>query len=494
MNYPVEIQNKTLIGNQGFIGGSWVGSNSTKTTDVSNPATGEVIGTLPFMSHEEATQAVKNAAEVFPRWAGHTALQRANMLMLWYERILTNIEDLAAILTAENGKPLTEAHTELRYAANFVRWYAEECRRTYGRQVPQQNNQTRVLVIRQPVGVTAAITPWNFPAAMITRKLAPALAVGCPMVIKPSELTPYTAIALVKLAEEVGFSAANGLGGVIQLIFGDAPAIGKVFCESPVVKKISLTGSTRVGKILMRQSAEGMKKLSLELGGNAPFIVFDDADLDAAVQGAAMCKYRNSGQTCICANRIYVQEGIYDAFVKKLTAQVSAFKVADGFTEGAQIGPLINRASMEKAASHVTDAVSKGAKVMTGGKAHALGQTFYEPTVLRDVSADALLNHEETFGPIGGISKFATEAEVLRAANHTEYGLAAYFFSKDISRSWRVAEQLEAGIVGINEGIVSYENAPFGGHKQSGMGSEGGQEGINEYLQSKYILMGGLKP
>ncbi|BBM88905.1 glutarate-semialdehyde dehydrogenase DavD [Spirochaetota bacterium] len=491
--YPVTIKNTELLSEHGFIAGEWVEAHSKKTQPVHNPATQKLIGSIPWMDQRETKLAIESASKVLPHWKGHTALERANMLMNWYRLILANESDLAAILTSENGKPLAEAKGEIAYAASFIRWFAEEGRRIYGRHVPHQKHGTRIMVIQQPIGVTFAITPWNFPAAMVTRKLAPALAAGCPMIVKCSEFTPYTAIALIKLAEQAGFSKANGLAGVIQLLTGDAVAIGKEACTNPIVKKISLTGSTRVGKILMEQSATTLKKLSLELGGNAPFIVFEDADLDKAVAGALICKYRNSGQTCVCANRIFVHKKLYKDFIEKLTAAVSQFKVADGFTPDAQIGPLINDAAFTKVQHHVSDATAHGAQITTGGKPLAhLGKNFYAPTVLSNVSPDALLNTEETFGPVGGIIPFQTEAEVIATANNTPYGLAAYFYSRDVGRVWRVAESIEAGIIGINEGIISYETAPFGGIKESGMGREGATEGIQEYLYTKYLLMGGI--
>lgn len=476
-----------LKNNQTLLAGEWVAADSAETIAVTNPATGEVIATVPKMGSAETARAIVAAEIAQKKWKNLTAAARATILRRWFDLIKQHAEDLAQILTAEQGKPLAEARGEVNYGASFIEWFAEEAKRVYGETIPSPANDRRLLVIRQPIGVTAAITPWNFPIAMITRKAGPALAAGCSMIIKPAEQTPLSAIALAVLAEEAGVPS-----GVLQVITGKAREIGAVLCESLVVTKLSFTGSTEVGRILMRQCADTIKKLSLELGGNAPFIVFDDADLDAAVEGAMISKFRNAGQTCVCANRLFVQDGVFDAFAEKLAAKVSALKVGNGTADGVTQGPLIDEAAIEKIESHVTDAVNKGAKLVQGGKRHVLGGTFFEPTVLAGVTADALIFKEETFGPVAPLFRFKTDDEVIELANRTEFGLASYFYSRDIGRIWRVAEALEYGMVGVNTGMISNEVAPFGGVKQSGLGREGSHHGIDEYLEIKYIAMAGL--
>ncbi|MGA8862971.1 MAG: NAD-dependent succinate-semialdehyde dehydrogenase [Gallionella sp.] len=470
-----------------WLGGKWVGADSGKTFDVRNPASGEIVARVPVMGGAETGRAIAAAAVAQKQWRVLAAKERSALLKKWFALIMQHQEDLARILTAEQGKPLAEARGEIAYGASFIEWFAEEAKRVYGEVIPSPTTDRRLVVLKQPIGVTAAITPWNFPTAMITRKAAPALAAGCTMIVKPAEQTPLSALALAVLAEEAGIP-----GGVFQVITGDARQIGAAICESQVVTKLSFTGSTEVGRILMRQSADTIKKLSLELGGNAPFIVFDDADLDAAVEGAIASKYRNAGQTCVCANRLFVQDGVFDAFAKKLAERVAQLQVGDGFTAGVTQGPLIDDAALAKVESHVADAIAKGARLVAGGKRHALGGTYYEPTVLADVSPDSMIFREETFGPVAPLFRFKTDDEVVELANRTEFGLASYFFSRDIGRIWRVAEALEYGMVGVNTGIISNEVAPFGGVKQSGLGREGSHHGIDEYLEIKYVAMAGL--
>ena len=470
-----------------LLAGAWVSADSGEVINVSNPANGQVVATVPRMGRVETERAILAAQVAQKQWKMLTAAARAAILKRWFDLIKLHVEDLAQILTAEQGKPLAESRGEVNYGASFIEWFAEEAKRVYGEVIPATSNDRKLLVIKQPIGVTAAITPWNFPIAMITRKAAPALAAGCSMIIKPAEQTPLSAIALAVLAEEAGVPS-----GVLQVITGKAREIGAAMCESPIVTKLSFTGSTEVGRILMRQCADTIKKLSLELGGNAPFIVFDDADLDAAVEGAMISKFRNAGQTCVCANRLFVQDGVFDAFAAKLAAKVSALKVGDGTAEDVTQGPLIDMAAIEKVESHIKDALSKGAKLLQGGKRHALGNSFFEPTVLADVSADSLIFNEETFGPVAPLFRFKTDDEVIELANRTEFGLASYFYSRDIGRIWRVAEALEYGMVGINTGMISTEVAPFGGVKQSGLGREGSHHGIDDYLEIKYIAMAGL--
>lgn len=470
-----------------LLAGAWVGADSGEVIDVTNPANGALVGQVPRMGKAETERAIVASAVAQKQWRTLTAAVRAAILKRWFDLIKLHAEDLAQILTAEQGKPLAESRGEVNYGASFIEWFAEEAKRVYGEVIPATSNDRKLLVIKQPIGVTAAITPWNFPIAMVTRKAAPALAAGCSMIIKPAEQTPLSAIALAVLAEEAGIPS-----GVLQVITGKAREIGVAMTESPIVTKLSFTGSTEVGRILMRQCADTIKKLSLELGGNAPFIVFDDADLDAAVEGAMISKFRNAGQTCVCANRLFVQNGVFDAFAAKLAAKVSALKVGDGTSDGVTQGPLIDMAAIEKVESHIKDALSKGAKLLQGGKRHTLGNTFFEPTVLADVSADSLIFSEETFGPVAPLFRFKTDDEVIELANRTEFGLASYFYSRDIGRIWRVAEALEYGMVGINTGMISTEVAPFGGVKQSGLGREGSHHGIDDYLEIKYIAMAGL--
>ena len=476
-----------LKNNLTLLAGQWVAADSGETIPVTNPANGLVFAQVPLMGQIETKRAIVAAELAQKSWKTLTAAARSAILKRWFDLIILHREDLAQLLTAEQGKPLAEAHGEVNYAASFIEWFSEEAKRVYGEVIPAPMTDRRLLVLKQPIGVTAAITPWNFPIAMITRKAAPALAAGCSMIIKPAEQTPLCAIALAVLAEEAGVPA-----GVLQVITGDARKIGAALCESPVVTKLSFTGSTEVGRILMRQCADTIKKLSLELGGNAPFIVFDDADLDAAVEGAMISKYRNAGQTCVCSNRLFVQDAVFDEFSKKLTAKVAQLKVGVGSEEGVTQGPLIDDAAIAKVESHVADALAKGATLMQGGKRHALGGTFFEPTVLANVSADALIFSEETFGPVAPLFRFKTDDEVIELANRTEFGLASYFFSRDIGRIWRVAEALEYGMVGVNTGMISNEVAPFGGVKQSGLGREGSHHGIDEYLELKYVCMAGL--
>lgn len=483
----MQLQNPQLLRQQALIGNEWQDADSQARFDVANPASGAVIASVPDMGAAETRRAIAAADAAWPAWRQRTAKERSNILRKWYELVMASQEDLAQLMTAEQGKPLAEARGEVAYAASFIEWFAEEARRSYGDVVPSPANDRRIVVIKQAVGVTAAITPWNFPLAMITRKAAPALAAGCTMILKPAEQTPLSALALAYLAQLAGVPA-----GVLNVITGDAVQIGGVLTSSEVVRKLSFTGSTAVGRLLARQSADTLKKLSLELGGNAPFIVFDDADLDAAADGAMASKFRNTGQTCVCANRILVQAGVYDAFAAKLTARVAALKVAPGITDGATQGPLIDSDALRKVEEHVADALAKGARLAIGGARHALGGTFYQPTVLLDATPEMQLAQEETFGPVAGLFRFDDEAEAIALANATEFGLSAYFYSRDMARVWRVAEALEVGMVGINTGVISHAEAPFGGVKQSGLGREGGKYGIDEYLELKYLCMGGL--
>ncbi|RWA62638.1 NAD-dependent succinate-semialdehyde dehydrogenase [Mesorhizobium sp.] len=472
----------------GYIDGVWTAGDASRTFDVLNPATGEVLASLPDMGAAETRDAITAAHVAQPAWAARPAKERAAILRKWHELMVANADELAAILTAEMGKPFAEARGEILYAAAYVEWYAEEAKRIYGETIPAPSNDKRMMVIKQPVGVVGTITPWNFPAAMIARKVAPALAVGCTVVSKPAEQTPLSALALAVLAEQAGVPA-----GVFNVIVGeDGPAIGKELCGNDKVRKISFTGSTEVGRILMRQCADQIKKVSLELGGNAPFIVFDDADLDAAVEGALASKYRNAGQTCVCANRLYVQSGVYDAFAARLAAKVAAMPVGDGFEAGVMVGPLIDDKGLAKVESHVEDAVSKGAKVLTGGKRIKGAGTFFSPTVLTGVTSGMQVAREETFGPVAPLFRFDTVEDVIAQANDTEFGLAAYFFAGDLKKVWRVAEALEYGMVGINTGLISSEAAPFGGIKQSGLGREGSRHGADDYLEIKYLCIGNL--
>ncbi len=480
----MNLSNPRVFRSQCLIDGQWIGMADE---DILNPATGAVMGKVPRLGREEAAKAVAAANAALPAWRAKTAKERSAILRNWFDLIMRNQEDLAQILTAEQGKPITEARGEIAYAASFIEFYAEEAKRIFGETLPSPKADGRILVLRQPLGVVAAITPWNFPAAMIARKVGPALAVGCTMVLKPAPETPFTALALADLACEAGVPP-----GVLNVVTGDAVAIGEVWCASEVVRGLSFTGSTPIGKLLMRQCADTVKKLGLELGGNAPFIVFDDADLDAAVEGAVASKFRNMGQTCVCANRIYAQENIHDAFVAKLTAKVAAMKVGPGTEEGVTQGPLINQAALKKVQSHVADALAHGASVRTGGKVSPLGGTFFEPTVITGVTSAMKIAHEETFGPVAPIFRFQSEAEVIAAANDTPFGLQAYFYTKDLARAFRVAEALETGIVGVNSGLTSSEGVPFGGIKQSGLGREGSHHGVEEYLELKYVYLGGI--
>jgi succinate-semialdehyde dehydrogenase/glutarate-semialdehyde dehydrogenase len=485
---PIKLNHPSLLRQKSaWLGGQWVAADSGATIDVRNPSSRETIAQVPLMGRAETERAITFAATAQIQWRALAAKERSALLKKWFALIMQHQEDLAHILTAEQGKPLAEARGEIAYGASFIEWFAEEAKRVYGEVIPSPLNDRRLVVLKQPIGVTAAITPWNFPTAMITRKAAPALAAGCTMIVKPAEQTPLSALALAVLAEEAGIP-----GGVFQVITGDARQIGAAICDSPVVTKLSFTGSTEVGRILMRQSADTIKKLSLELGGNAPFIVFDDADMDAAVEGAIASKFRNAGQTCVCANRLFVQDGVFDAFAQKLAVRVAQLQVGDGLSAGVTQGPLIDDAALAKVESHVADAIAKGAKLVAGGKRHALGGTYYEPTILADVSTDSMIFREETFGPVAPLFRFKTDDEVIELANRTEFGLASYFFSRDIGRIWRVAEALEYGMVGVNTGIISNEVAPFGGVKQSGLGREGSHHGIDEYLEIKYVAMAGL--
>ncbi|TDK67172.1 NAD-dependent succinate-semialdehyde dehydrogenase [Sapientia aquatica] len=482
------LNDPTLFKNQIFINDDW--HNAAQQFEVRNPANGNLLAQVANATVEQAQTAIDVAQAAFPEWAAKTGKQRAEVLRKWFDLILQHTEDLAHILTAEQGKPITEARGEVVYAASFVEWFAEEAKRVSGEVMSSTWTDKRMVVIKQPIGVCAAITPWNFPLGMITRKVAPAIAAGCSIVIKPAEQTPLSALALVELAKRAGLPA-----GVLSVITADSHnsiEIGKLLCASKTVRHISFTGSTPVGRILMQQSAPTVKKLALELGGHAPFIVFGDADLDAAVEGAVASKYRNAGQTCVCTNRFYVHSSLYDAFVSKLADKVKTIQVGNGMTEGVLQGPLIDGQAVEKVSQHVQDAVSKGATLVAGGKAHALGGYFYEPTLLANVSNDMQIMSEETFGPVAAVMKFETEAEVIKAANDTDFGLASYFYSRDIGRIWRVAEKLDYGMVGINTGLISNEVAPFGGVKQSGLGREGSRFGMDEYLEMKYLCMGGI--
>jgi len=484
----MQLKDPSLLRQQAYIGGAWIGADSGRSTDVINPATGEKLGTVPDLGLEETRRAIDAAAAAFPAWAAKTAKERAAVLRRWFELMLAHQDDLARIMTAEQGKPLTEAKGEIAYAASFIEWFAEEAKRLYGDIIPGHNSDKRLLVLRQPIGVVAAITPWNFPAAMITRKAGPALAAGCTFICKPSRYTPYSALAMAELAARAGIPA-----GVLNFITGrNTAAIGSELTEHPIIRKITFTGSTEVGKRLMAQSAGTLKKLSLELGGNAPFIVFEDADLDAAVAGCIASKYRNTGQTCVCANRILVQEIVYEAFTTKLIEAVSQLKVGDGLQGPTDQGPLIDAAALAKVEEHVADARAKGGRIVHGGGRHSLGGNFFQPTIITEASPDMLLAHEETFGPVAPLFRFNTEAQAIRMANDTEFGLAAYFYTRDLARSWRVAEALECGMVGLNTGLISTEVAPFGGIKESGMGREGSRYGILDYTELKYICVGGI--
>ncbi len=484
----MKLQDAKLLRDKAYIDGEWTGAEGGRTFAVTDPADGAEIVSVPDMGAAETRRAIEAAERAWPAWRAKTAKERAALLRAWFDLIMANQEDLAVLMTKEQGKPLAESRGEVAYGASFVEWFAEEGKRVYGETIPQHQADKRILVIKQPVGVCAAITPWNFPIAMITRKCAPAMAAGCPVVVKPAEDTPLCALALAELAERAGIPA-----GVFNLVTSSDPAaVGGEMTSSPIVRKVSFTGSTEVGKLLMEQSASTVKKISLELGGNAPFIVFDDADIDAAVEGAIASKFRNMGQTCVCANRIFVQDGVYDEFTARLAEKVAGFKVGPGLEEGVVQGPLINPQAIEKVEAHIADAVGKGAKVAVGGARHKLGGTYFEPTVLTDMSTDMQIMREETFGPVAPVWRFEDEDDVIRMANDTVYGLAAYFYARDLGRVWRVAEGLEYGMVAINSGILSTEVAPFGGMKESGIGREGSHHGIDEYLEIKYLLMAGI--
>jgi succinate-semialdehyde dehydrogenase/glutarate-semialdehyde dehydrogenase len=483
----MQLANPALFRQQAFVGGHWCDADDGSTTPVTNPANGQAIGTIPRMGANETRRAIEAANKALPEWRARTAKERAQILRRWFDLMMANQEDLARLMTIEQGKPLAESRGEIAYAASFIEWFGEEGKRVYGDTIPSHGRDKRIVVIKQPIGVTAAITPWNFPAAMITRKVGPALAAGCTMVVKPAELTPYSALAMAVLAEQAGVPA-----GVLSVVTGNSRAIGGELTSNPIVRKLSFTGSTEVGKLLMSQCAGTVKKVSLELGGNAPFIVFDDADLEAAVAGAIASKYRNAGQTCVCANRLLVQSGIYDRFASRLAEVVSTMKVGDGLASDTKIGPLIDEKAVAKVEQHVADSIAKGAKLIAGGKRVAGAGTFFAPTVLTNVTADMLPMREETFGPVAPLMRFETEADAIRMANDTEFGLAAYFYSRDVHRVWRVAEALESGMVGINEGLISTEVAPFGGVKESGTGREGSKYGIEEYLETKYLCFGGI--
>ena len=483
----LNLKDPSLLRQQCYIDGAWCDADGGKTSDVKNPATGATLGTIPTMGAAETRRAIAAANAAWPAWRKKTAKERSVILRKWNDLMLENADDLALIMTAEQGKPLAESKGEIVYAASFIEWFAEEGKRIYGDTMPSPWPDRRIVVTKEPIGVCAAITPWNFPAAMITRKVGPALAAGCPMVVKPAELTPFSALALAVLAERAGIPA-----GVFSVVTGSSREIGAEMTSNPTVRKLTFTGSTQVGRILMEQCAPTIKKLSLELGGNAPFIVFDDADLDAAVEGALASKYRNAGQTCVCANRLYVQDGVYDAFAEKLVAAVAKLKVGNGQEPGVTQGPLIEEKAVAKVEQHIADALAKGGRLLAGGKRHALGHSFFQPTVIADVTSDMLVAREETFGPLAPLFRFSTDDEVLALANDTEFGLAAYFYSRDIGRIWRIAEGLESGMVGVNSGLISNEIAPFGGVKQSGLGREGSKYGIEDYLVVKYICMGGI--
>ncbi len=484
----LSLKDPKLFRDRAYVDGAWVESDARKRFDVDNPAEGSVLGSVPDMGAAETKRAIDAANAALPAWRALPAKERSKILRKWYDLIMANVEDLALLLTAEQGKPLAESKGEIAYGASFVEWFAEEAKRVYGDVIPSPTNDRRLIVLKQPIGVCAAITPWNFPNAMITRKVAPGLAAGCTFVLKPAEQTPFSALALAELAERAGVPK-----GVLNIVTGDPVAIGQELCASPIVRKVTFTGSTEVGRILMRQSADTIKKLSLELGGNAPFIVFDDADLDAAAEGALASKYRNAGQTCVCANRIYVQDKVYDAFAAKLAEKIRGFKVGKGTEAGVTIGPLIDEQGLKKVEDHVADAVAQGAKVVLGGHRHALGGRFFEPTLLTEMKPGMKVAREETFGPVAPLFRFTDDAEAIRLANDSEFGLCAYFYSRDVGRIFRAAEALEAGIVGVNVGIISNEVAPFGGVKQSGLGREGSKYGIDEFLEIKYVCLGGIQ-
>jgi succinate-semialdehyde dehydrogenase/glutarate-semialdehyde dehydrogenase len=488
MSDGVTLEDPSLLRDKAYIDGQWTAADNGKKFAVRNPADGSEVGNVPDLGVAETRRAIDAASRAYPGWRAKTAKERAAVMRRWYDLIMNNQQDLAVLMTSEQGKSLTESQGEIAYGAAFIEWFGEEAKRVYGDVVPQNTGGRRIVVLKEPVGVTAAITPWNFPIAMITRKVAPAIAAGCTSVIKPAKLTPLSALAVAELADRAGLPR-----GVLNVLTSSkASDVGNELCTNPTVRKVSVTGSTEVGKLIMRLSSSTVKKISLELGGNAPFIVFDDADLDAAVDGAMASKYRNSGQTCVCANRILVQDTVHDAFADKLVAAVKQLKVGPGLEPGVQQGPLINEAAVEKCEEHIADAVGKGARILVGGRRHALGGTFFEPTVLADANPQMRIAREEVFGPVAPLFRFDTDEQAVAMANDTEYGLASYFYARDIGRIWRVAEALEYGMVGVNEGIISTEVAPFGGMKESGMGREGSKYGIEEYCEIKYVCMGGI--
>ncbi|HCI7173969.1 NAD-dependent succinate-semialdehyde dehydrogenase [Acinetobacter baumannii] len=483
----MQLNELALFRQQAFVAGKWCDADHQQTSEILNPATLEVIGTVPNMGKAEAERAIEAAKEAWPLWKNKTAKDRSIILKKWFDLIISNADELAFILTSEQGKPLAEAKGEILYAASFIEWFAEEAKRVYGDIIPSPYPDARIVVNKQPIGVVAAITPWNFPAAMITRKVAPALAAGCPCIVKPAPETPFTALALVDLAVQAGVPAE-----IFSVITGDAAHIGDAIFESDVVRKFTFTGSTPVGKMLLERSAKTLKKVSLELGGNAPFIVFDDADLDAAIEGALIAKFRNAGQTCVCVNRFLVQAGIYEKFIAALSQKIQNFNIGNGLEAGHDIGPLINTNAVKKVEAHIQDALDKNGRLVIGGKKHKAGELFFEPTLIADVTADMDVATQETFGPLAAVFKFETEQQAVEMANATEFGLAAYCYTKDLGRAWRMSEQLEYGMVGINKGLISNEVAPFGGIKQSGLGREGSKYGIEDYLEIKYTLFGGL--
>ncbi|HAY47503.1 MULTISPECIES: NAD-dependent succinate-semialdehyde dehydrogenase [Thalassospira] len=483
----ISLKDPSLFTQQAYVGGEWVDAPDGKTEQVTNPATGEVLGTVPVLGRDAVAHAVNVAEKAQKLWKKRTAKERSAILMKWYDLMMENQDDLGAIMTAEQGKPLAEAKGEIAYASSFLQWFAEEGKRVYGDVIPTFAEGRRVMVLKEPVGVCAAITPWNFPTAMITRKAGPALAVGCAMVVKPAMETPYSALAMAILAERAGLPK-----GLLSIVTGEAVEIGAEMTENPKVRKLTFTGSTPVGRLLMRQCADTVKKISLELGGNAPFIVCEDADIDAAVEGAIASKYRNAGQTCVCANRLFVHDAVYDEFAEKYAAKVAEMPVGNGFEDGVVIGPLINEKAVAKVENQVADAVSKGGRILTGGKRHELGGSFFQPTVIADANRDMTVFREETFGPMAPLIRFHSDDEVLEMANDSEFGLASYFYSRDISRIWKLAEGLESGLVGVNVGVMATEVAPFGGFKQSGVGREGSKYGVEDYLEVKYVCIGGI--
>ncbi len=487
MAATIPLKDVNLLRQKCYVNGAWIDADDGKTIPVKNPATGETLGTVPRLGEAETRRAVQAAAAAWTGWRRRTAKERSAVLRRWFELVMANQEDLAVVMTAEQGKPLAESRGEIAYAASFIEWFAEEGKRIYGDTIPQHAADKRIVVLKEPVGVVAAITPWNFPAAMITRKAGPALAAGCPVVLKPATATPFSALALAELGARAGLPA-----GAFNVVTGGSGPIGKELTSNPLVRKLTFTGSTEVGKQLMEQCASTVKKVSLELGGNAPFLVFDDADVDAAVAGAIASKYRNSGQTCVCTNRFLVQDGIYAAFAAKLAEAVGRLVVGNGLEANVDQGPLIDANAVAKVEEHIADAIAKGAKVIAGGRRHALGRTFFEPTVLTDAAPGMAVAREETFGPLAPLFRFRTEEEAIRMANDTQYGLAAYFYTRDLARAWRVSEGLEYGIVGVNTGLISTEVAPFGGMKESGVGREGSRYGIEAYLEIKYLCMGGI--